>query len=234
MRFAPIAWAMLVVLAASVFASEALAQEVPEPSVAASGRSFELGFSGGVSDGWGILTSGSPPSPPSVRTAGAGGQLELDAGLRVVPRLTLGVYGFGAQLSETAAYPSSADAFTAGAGLQGTVHFLPARYINPWVSLGGGWRGQWLTYAQGGFTALDGVDFFRARVGANLHVSPTVALSPVVGASLSTFLVEQVPGTTTWTKVQTLTMNTFIFVGARATLDFPLERRPARPTIASP
>lgn len=232
MRLAPFLWTVPVLLEATTLAPELLAQELPVAPAGATGRAIEIGIGGGFTDGWGNLTSA---SPPAVRLPGAGGQLELDAGLRVLPSLAVGAYGFGAQLSETAALPTTADVFQAGAGLQGTLHFRPsATDADPWLSLGAGWRGQWLTYVgDHGFTAQNGIDMLRARVGLDMRVSPTLALSPVLGVSLSTFVTQSVLGSP-WSSTGPFLLDTFVFAGVRATIDLPLERRPGRPTVASP
>jgi hypothetical protein len=233
MRFAPLASAALLILGAIALAPDLHAQETSPPApVGATGRAFELGISGGFADGWGSLNS---PTPGGVRVPGSGGQLEIDAGVRVLPNLALGAYGFGGQLSDSAAIPITADVFAAGAGLQGTVHLRPAaRDADPWLSLGAGWRGQYLSFQGGnGYIAQDGVDMFRARVGVDLRVSPTLALSPVLGASLSTFVTESIQGAP-WTSLHGFPVNTFVFGGVRATLDIPFERKPGQATIAIP
>jgi hypothetical protein len=230
MRLALLAWAALTVSGILAIAQVAVAQETPEPPAGASGRAVEIGVSGGFVDGWGDI---SQSSLPHVRSPGAGGQLELDAGWRLLPHLAIGMYGFGAQLSNgfggqlsnAPAQPQSVDIYAAGAGVQGTWHFRPrANNYDPWLSLGSGWRGQWITNQAAGNTSQDGLDMLRARVGVDLRVSPTVALSPVVGASLGTFLIESVQGAH-WSAVGLPTVNTFVFAGVRATVDTPLDRR---------
>ena len=238
MRLALLAWAAVTASGALAIAPVAVAQETPEPPAGASGRAVEIGVSGGFIDGWSDI---SQSVPSHVRAPGVGGQLELDAGWRLLPHLAVGMYGFGGQLSNgfggqlsnVPAQTQSVDIYAAGAGVQGTWHFRPlASNYDPWLSLGSGWRGQWITNQAGGNTSQDGLDMLRARAGLDLRVSPTVALSPVVGASLGTFLIESVQGAH-WSAVGIPTVNTFVFAGVRATVDTPLDRRARKQTAAA-
>jgi hypothetical protein len=201
------------------------AQESPPTvSVGAHGDALELGVGAGATGGWGTFgTSNVAP----IRTPGGGGALELEPSWRALPVLGVGVYGWGAQLSETAALPSPGDALQAGAGIQGTLHFAPsAPKLDPWLSLGSGWRGQWLDYVGPGSIAQNGWDFVRARAGVDARVSPTLALAPVVGASLTRYYTEQFPGVP-WSSIPSAGLDVYVFAGVRATLDYALHpRRP--------
>jgi hypothetical protein len=183
--------------------------------------------------GWSVLAGSGAISMSDgarARAAGVGGALELDAGWRALPALTVGAWGFGAQLSESAARPSTAGVYTAGAGIQGTWHFRPgAPDYDPWLLVGAGWRGQWLNFLSDGVTAEHGLEAVRVQAGVNLRVLPTVALSPVVGGSLSTYLTESAQSGP-WRAISSSRWDAFVVAGVRATIDIPVVARPAATT----
>jgi hypothetical protein len=204
-----------------------MAQEAPPPTVSAGARgdALELGVGAGFTDGWGTLNTSY--SRQNTHVTGAGAALELDPSWRALPVLAIGAYGFGAQLSETAALPSNGDLMQAGAGVQGTVHLVPnAAHLDPWVSLGSGWRGQWIAHQGGNATAQNGWEIVRARAGVDSRITPGLALGPVIGASLSRYFLQTLDGGP-WTGVPDPGLNVYVFAGVRATLDYPLHpRRP--------
>ncbi len=202
----------------ALLAVGAAAQPEPPPPapVGAHGGVAELGVNFGFVDAFGDVST---QTPAHQRTAGFGGTIELDAGWRLSAPLALGVFGFGTQLSQTPAAPWSADVYEAGAGVAATWHIRPsATDYDPWIAIGSGWRAQWLAYLSDSTTTQHGVEMLRARVGVDLRASPSVALSPVLGASLSTFLVEEVQGGA-WRAISSPAVNTFVFAGVRATVD---------------
>ena len=196
-----------------------MAQEAPPPiSVGAGGNALELGVGAGFTDGWGTFGTSNPG--PS-RTAGPGGAVELDPSWRALPVLAIGLYGFGAQLTETPALPSAGDVMQAGAGVQGIVHIVPAApRFDPWISLGTGWRGQWLAYDSGPSTAQNGWDFVRARAGLDARITPGLALGPVLGASITRYYSQELLNGP-WTAVPAAGVNVYVFAGVQATLDVP-------------
>jgi hypothetical protein len=211
---------MLAMQAAALLLAQA---EVPSPPVGAAGDAIELGIGAGAVDGWSVLEA---TTAPHARVPGGGGAVELSGGWRAAPHLAIGVWGFGAQLSETPALPSTAGAYAAGAGAEGTWHFRPgATDADPWVSLGSGWRALWLTFLSDGTTAQHGIELARVRVGVDLRATPGIALGPVVGASVATVVTEEVQGGP-WHLVPATRLDTFVFAGVRATVDVPLHRRP--------
>jgi hypothetical protein len=188
-----------------------------------------------VGVGFGLLASsgaGSTYSTTRARAPAIGGSIELDAGWLALPQLAVGVWGFGAQLSEAVARPSPADVFEAGAGIQGTLHLRPyATDYDPWLMVGSGWRAQWFSFPHDGVTTEQGMELVRVQAGVDLRASPTLALGPMVGASLSTYVLEATEGGP-WHAIPGPRLNGFVVAGVRATLDLPLPTtravRPAR------
>jgi hypothetical protein len=220
-----VAWASAAAFAVARTAGAQAGSE-PQPSgasAAAGGAEVAVGF--GLLAGSG---AGSVYRTARARTPGTGGSIELDAGWRALPELAVGVWGFGAQLSEAVARPSPADVFAAGAGIQGTVHFRPAATdYDPWLMVGSGWRAEWLNFPYDGVTAEQGMELVRAHAGVDLRVWPTLALGPMVGASLTTYVLESTEGGP-WHAIPGPRWNAFVVAGVRATLDVPLKTNAPR------
>lgn len=150
---------------------------------------FELAIGGGYTQGVGATGNGMDVQD----IAGPGGSGELQLGYRLTPSLALTAY-------------TTASAFSAGnslsekmndvgamtAGTMATWHFRPARSVDPWLGVGGGVR--WLAIDQNNSDTvkLRGLDVARLQVGIDYRVSPGFAISPMIGATATTFLQQDI------------------------------------------
>lgn len=148
-------------------------------------NAFEIGVATGYAQGAGKL-GGNQGSLEDV--SGPGGVVELDLGYRIIPNLSIGAYGTFSKFQHGDSVNSNTDVLGATAGLQAAWHFRPDRSVDPWVSLGTGWKGLWLDPQNGKTTSLQGLEFARLQVGADYRVSKDIAIAPVIGGSLSTFI----------------------------------------------
>ncbi|MDB4956983.1 MAG: hypothetical protein JWO36_4552 [Myxococcales bacterium] len=151
--------------------------------------------------------------------SGPGGAIELDLGYRVIPNLTLGAYGTFSKYQNGDSVDSSTDVLGATAGVQAAWHFRPEMSLDPWVSLGGGWKGVWLNPSQGKVTSLQGLELARLQVGLDYRVSPDVSISPVIGGSLGMFLQEDSPMTNGYTDIGSKKANFTGFAGLAGRFD---------------
>ena len=202
-------------------------QEVPgQAPIGAHGSAFELGIAGGYAQSFSPAATGGPNG--RVLSTGEGGALEADLGWRASSNVAIGVWGHGAQLGMTAAQAPPAiprNLYEAAAGLGGTWHFLPSSaHLDPWLSLGTGWRGQWFGYGDGATYAAHGLELVRARVGLDIRVSRAVAIGPIIGGTLDDYLTQQLPGGR-WVAVSGRPLAGSFFAGIRGTLDVPLGSR---------
>ena len=220
-----------IVAASSVVTGVASAQESAPPSDASEQRArslepathaVELTIGTGYAQGFGNIASG---QPTLTDMGTAGGALQLGVGYRLIPQLTLGVYGSGAVFGRGDQVDTSAKLYTAAAGVQADWHFLPARSeFDPWVSLGGGWRGYWNSMDQG-TSSLQGLELAKAQVGVDYRVTSAVSISPVIGADMSLFLTQQAAGQNAWTNISNPNVNTFVFGGLLGRFDVPTGSR---------
>ncbi|HEU4727412.1 MAG TPA: hypothetical protein VFT22_05980 [Kofleriaceae bacterium] len=128
--------------------------------------------------------------------SGPGAAFELDLGYRIIPQLTLGAYGTFSAYQHGDAIDSSTDVLGATAGLQAAWHFRPETSVDPWISLGAGWKGLWLNPSDGKVTSLQGLELARLQVGADYRITREIAIAPVIGGSLSMFVSQDSPMTT--------------------------------------
>jgi len=209
------------ILAAAVFGGAALADEPVDDMggfdhpVAAPANAFELSIGGGYTQGTGdIREAGATVEDVS----GAGGTVELKLGYRVTPSFSFGVYGTFAAYTK-ADDAAGTDVFGATAGAYADWHFRPDRSIDPWISLGGGFRGLWISPDQGKETSILGWEIARLQVGVDYRVSRAVALGPVAGASLNAFFTENDPTTDGFENIHHPRTNYFFFSGLQGRFD---------------
>lgn len=145
--------------------------------------------------------------------AGPGGTLELQLGYRVGSRLGAGVYGAVARFRHGDAISDGSRAYGATAGVQAVWHTSDTRSIDPWVSVGTGWRGLWINRAGAPASSMQGIELLRLQLGIDYRLSPRLAVAPVISASLSIFLVENAAMPADFTPVQDKRLNLYGFAG---------------------
>src|SRR6266542_650904 len=176
--------------------------------LAPAANALELTVGAGYAQGFGDIGTN---QPTVTDLAQPGGAVQVGVGYRLIPQLTLGLYGAGAMFSRGDNVDSSTNIYSAAAGAHADWHFLPARHeFDPWLSLGTGWRGYW-THADHGTTSLQGLELAKLQLGVDYRMASTVAVSPVIGADLSLFLSESTPSARTFANIADPKVNTFVF-----------------------
>jgi len=203
----------------------ALAHAQPESSdtggfdhaVAPVQNAFELGVAAGYAQGGGKLGDNVGGNLEDV--AGPGGTVEVDVGYRLLPELSLGAYGTFSTFQRGDQLVGDNSVLGATAGIQAAWHFRPDRSVDPWVSLGSGWKGLWLDPSNGKTTSLQGLELARLQVGADYRISEDVSIAPVVGGSLSMFISQDTPMTTDLSEIQGKQVNFTGFAGLSGRFD---------------
>lgn len=184
--------------------------------VAPADHAFELAIGAGYTQGAGKLGEGMDDLQ-DVAGAGAGANLEL--GYRIIPQLAVGAYGSFAGYSRGDSLADDMSVYTLAAGVQAAWHFRADRSVDPWVSLGAGWKALVLDPNEGEATALQGFDLARVRLGLDYRVSPEVSVSPVIGGSLGMFVAERTPMTSDYNEIEGKKVNFTGFAGLEAKFD---------------
>jgi len=150
---------------------------------------------------------------------GAGGNLEVQIGLRATPRFSVGVYGTAARFSRGDSIMDGSRAHGATAGVLATWHARETRSIDPWISVGAGWRGLWVSPPGGETSSAHGAELVRVQLGVDYRLSPSVAITPVIGASASVFLVENAATGGELTSIDDKQLNVYGFTGLLGRFD---------------
>jgi hypothetical protein len=184
--------------------------------VAPVNHAFEIAVGTGYTQGGGKLGGGMGSLED---ISGPGGAVELDLGYRVIPELTLGAYGTFAKYQHGDQIASDTDVLGATAGIQAAWHVRPEASIDPWVSLGTGWKALWLNPASGKVTSLQGFELARLQLGVDYRVSKNIAISPVIGGGVSLLVSQDSPMTTDYTEIQDKKVNFTGFAGLSGRFD---------------
>jgi hypothetical protein len=195
----------------SLEATTGFDHRVPAPS-----NAIELGIATGYTQGVGPIGGGMQHVED---VSSAGGTVELDAMYRINPTFAVGAYGSFSEYATGDHVAGSDDVFGATAGIQAAAHLRPARSVDPWVSLGTGWRGLWLSPETGKNTSLQGLELARLQVGVDYRISQDVAIAPVIGGSLNLFVSQDSPMTTDYTEITDKKVNFIGFAGLAGRFD---------------
>jgi hypothetical protein len=177
---------------------------------------FEIGVGAGYTQGVGELGRNLADLDD---VAGPGGAVQLDLGYRIIPQLAVGAYGSFSTFQKGDVLADETNVLGVNAGIQATYHFRPSTNLDPWVSLGVGWKGLWLSPETGKTTALQGIDFARLQIGADYRLSKEVAIAPVIGGTLGTFLSADSPMTTEYTEIDDKKVSFTAFAGIAGRFD---------------
>jgi len=209
----------MIAIAAALLAAPVYAQEVTasraEPARAAD-DALEITLGVGYAQGFGDIGNGQRSLTDQ---SSAGGEIQLGVGYRINPNFMVGAYGSGG-LQDTGSFTSGGNVYTATAGVQANYHFLPAETWDPWIGLGSGWRALWITKGNGGGTdSRHGWDIARLTAGVDYRVNSQFAVSPYVGAGLTTFLTQELAGEQSFRNVNSPQANVWIFGGIQGRFD---------------
>jgi outer membrane protein OmpA-like peptidoglycan-associated protein len=191
--------AALVVALSAATTGTALAQENTDQSylrhhVDPPTSALELTIGTGYTEGFGTLANN--VGMPSVAQEGM--SFDFGVGYRLSPHWSIGAMG---EYQKLAAERSSA-IDGAVAGFEAAYHLAPYRRVDPWISLGTGYRWLWEVYHDSppntpvnGKTPqvlTQGIDAARLLVGMDLRVSQELAVGPFIGADLTVFTSQNV------------------------------------------
>jgi hypothetical protein len=186
-----------------------------DQAVAPVGHAIELAVGGGYTQGVG----GAGDIGAVEDLTGPGGNVEVDLGVRLTPQLAVGGYGTLARFRHGDAMLDGSQAWGATAGVQAAWHIRPDRSVDPWISVGTGWRGLWLTQQGAASTNAQGLEVVRAQLGLDYRASRGFAISPVIGASASVFLTENIPMTSDLSQIHDNRLNLYVFSGLMGRFD---------------
>jgi hypothetical protein len=184
--------------------------------VAAPANTLELAIGTGYAQGAGPVAGGMQHLED---LTGPGGAVEFDALYRINPTFAVGAYGTLSTYQHGDSIDGNTDVLGATAGIQGVAHLRPSQSVDPWVSLGTGWRGLWLDPDQGKRTSLQGLELARVQLGVDYRLNDEVAIAPVIGGSLNMFVSQDSPMTDGYSELQDKKVNFIAFAGLAGRFD---------------
>jgi hypothetical protein len=182
--------------------------------VAPTRPSFEVALGGGYTQGVG----GAGMIGSVQDLTGPGGSVELQLAYRRGARFSTGVYGTLAWFQHGDAIADGSRTYGATAGVQAAWHASDNRSIDPWIGVGVGWRGLWVTHMDARPSSMHGIELLRVQTGIDYRITPRLAIAPVIAASLSIFLIESA-AMPEFTSVQDKRLNLYGFAGFMGRFD---------------
>lgn len=196
--------------------------------VAAPVNAFEIGVDTGYTQGFGNIQRNLSVGD----RANAGFALGLSLGWRATPNFYLGAHGDYQWYDADNRLPSGTSERGLAANIEAAFHASPYSRLDPWVSLGSGYRLMW-TMPNGPNNDLltHGFELAKLRLGADIRVTDSVAIGPMIGADLNLFVWNKPEGQSNIT-ISGQRVNTFIYAGLQGRFDVGGMRVKAPMTIA--
>ena len=184
---------------------------LPAPS-----KAFEIGVSLGYAQGFGDLSC----EQGLGQVAGAGAGLGLNLSYRVSPMLSVGVATQGQAFTPDKELGRGARVYGMTAGLDATVHLAPYNQVDPFISVGMGYRSLWsLREGPQNDVQTHGFQLARLNVGVDMRVSKDVAVGPMIGADLNTFAWKNPIGEASNERIRGMGVSTFLYAGVQGRFD---------------
>jgi peptidoglycan-associated lipoprotein len=186
-------------------------------------NAFEISVEGGYTQPFGKIDSNNNIAD----IADAGGAAGLTLAYRINPHWSIGATGQFHGSSPDTDVGVGTDIGGVAAGLLATLHILPFSRVDPYVSLGTGYRVMWIAPpGPDNNDMVHGFEAGRAILGVDFRASKDVAIGPMVGADVNVFLWNDPQGGTNQRLAGGVQPSTFIFAGAAARFDIGGTRVP--------
>jgi outer membrane protein OmpA-like peptidoglycan-associated protein len=192
-------------------------------------QAAEIGVEGGYTQPFGTLTTGRSISD----IAKAGGGVGLTYAYRIDPHWSIGLTGQFHESEPSSDLGSGASVRGVATGIIATYHVLPFRTIDPYASLGTGYRFLWVVpRGTNNNDMIHGWELGRALGGVDFRVSKDVAMGPLVGADVNLFLWDRLQSTGTNQEITDVHPTTFVFAGVGGRFDIGGKRIPEHQHVA--
>jgi outer membrane protein OmpA-like peptidoglycan-associated protein len=210
------AWAQPAQTTTTVVTTERTPTYVKTP-VRAPRNAFELGVNTGYTQPFGELSQGR--SIGDVVDGGLG--VGVDLGYRISPRVGIGIATTYHESLADSSIRANTNIRGGTTGIYGTYHFAPYERIDPYFTLGTGYRMLWrVTDGPGGNATTHGFEIGKAQIGADVRASKDVAIGPFIGADLNVLPWENPEGSVGNVAVANRRVNTFLYAGLAGRFDF--------------
>jgi outer membrane protein OmpA-like peptidoglycan-associated protein len=192
-------------------------------------KALEIGVSTGFTQPFGDIGNDRPIG--EVVNGGVG--FGLDLSYRIDPRWSIGWHGgwHESAVDDEAANTTSVRGGTAG--IHATYHVAPYERIDPYLSLGTGYRMLWQNQEGAGRDRfVHGLQLGHARIGVDVRATEDFAIGPYVGADVNLFLMED-SDRSGGHEMPNKDLSSFVSAGIAARFDLGGARVPTRPAVAT-
>lgn len=188
--------------------------------VAAPRNALEIGLNTGYTQGFGKIQEGLGVGA----RADAGIAFGLDLGWRASPVFYLGAHGSYQAFNADDRLPEGTDERGVATGIEANFHLAPYMRVDPWVGIGAGYRLMW-TVPDGPDNNLltHGFELAKLRIGADIRLTDSVAIGPMIGADLNMFVWNKPEGRPN-AEIDGKRLSTFIYAGVQGRFNLGGER----------
>ncbi len=198
-------------------AAQELEGSAPRPLTAPK-EAFEIDVTTGYTQGFGAISGRPGEALSDVAKGGIG--VGVGLGYRATPELAVGLTGQYQELAPAATQAMGTRVRGAAIGVEGKAHFRPYERVDPWLSLGAGYRMLWIAPEGPGNNVLQhGFELARGRVGLDVRVSRDIALGPVIGGDVNLFTARNPEGPAGDAVIPEKRASTFLFAGVQGRFD---------------
>ena len=188
----------------------------PKGILPAPSKALEISVSGGYTQGFGDLSCEQGLGD----VAGAGAGLGLNLSYRISPMFSVGIATQGQAFAPNKDLGPGAQVYGLTAGLDATMHLAPYSEVDPFISVGMGYRSLWsLLEGPQNDVQTHGFQLARLNVGVDMRVSKDVAVGPMIGADLTTFAWRNPIGEEPNERIRGMSVSTFLYAGLQGRFD---------------
>jgi len=209
--------------------SEEMQPSYMRSTVLAPRKAFEIGLSTAYTQPFGKINDAR--NIGNIAQAGVG--LGVELGYRISPHVGIGVSGVYHESAPADALGTGMDVRGLATSLQGTYHFMPYERVDPYLTLGAGYRMLWQVPEARATTLTHGFQLAKLQAGLDVRVSKDVALGPFVGADLDLFIWDNAEGPTGNVAMENKRVNTFLTAGIQGRFDMGGTREAKALSVAS-
>jgi hypothetical protein len=178
-------------------------------------QAFELGIDTGYTQGFGLLE----PNRPLASVADAGFTVGGHFGVRMSPMASVGLAASYHTQTPDARMGSDTDLHGMVVSVEATGHFLPTNRIDPFITIGGGYRALWIVPpGTADNRMVHGFQLGKINAGFDMRATKDIAIGPFIGADVNLFVWND-PEDGPNAQLARPVVSTFIYAGVQGRFD---------------
>jgi len=186
-------------------------------------KAFEIGINTGYTQGFGSLQGGTAGGNPTDAGFGAG----LDLGYRMSTKWSIQGYSQYNQFIASGMVATRTNVRSALLGVSATFHGMPYNRVDPWLSVGSGYRLLWqMPEGTGNDVLYHGFEPAKLQVGLDMRPSRDIALGPVIGGDVNYFVWKSPEMGPSNQMIADKRLSAFVFAGVQGRFDVGGYREP--------